>query len=99
MSAAAQKQGIGAALINALIESSEAELYWTVSAEILADNHASRALHKKCGFREVGYRERIGQLDGVWHDTILLERRSQLVGGPSLPARECDKAKSALTLE
>jgi len=28
------------------------------------------------GFRVIGTRERIAQLDGKWRDTILLERRS-----------------------
>ena len=92
MSESAQRQGVGKALLNALIASSERKLYWTLSAEIMAENHPSLALHRACGFREVGYREKIGQLNDVWHDVVLLERRSQLVGGPGLPMRICDKA-------
>ena len=80
-------------MLNALIASSEAEGIWTLEAGMFAYNQASRALHKKCGFREVGYRERLGQLHGVWHDVILLERRSQVVGGENLPARQCDKVE------
>ncbi len=77
------------ALLTALINVSETEGYWTLSAEILAANEASRLLHKKCGFRELGYRERAGQRRGVWHDVILLERRSKIVGGPHLPTKVC----------
>ena len=50
---------------------------------------ASRALHGKFGFREVGVRERYGHLDGVWHDVVLYERRSRRAGGPGLPTRTC----------
>ena len=73
-------QGIGRALLEALITSSEEQGIWTLQASILADNASSRALHERCGFREVGRRERIGQLDGVWRDVVLLERRSSVVG-------------------
>jgi L-amino acid N-acyltransferase YncA len=73
----------------ALITASEAEAYWTLQAQIIADNQASRALHLKCGFREVGYRERYGHIDDVWHDVVMLERRSTLTGGPDLPTRTC----------
>lgn len=73
-----------------LIGASEAERYWTLQAQIMAENTASRALHAKCGFREVGIRERLGHLNGVWHDVVLLERRSPKTGGPGLPTRGCD---------
>lgn len=76
-------------MITALINATEAEGYWTLSAEIIAANEASRLLHKKSGFREIGYREQAGQRLGVWHDVILLERRSKLVGGPNLPTKVC----------
>jgi len=46
-------------------------------------------LHKKAGFREVGYRERYGHVDGTWHDVMLLERRSRVTGGEGLPTRTC----------
>lgn len=89
MSRAGQRQGIGSALLNALFDASEKEGYWTLEAEIIAENRASLALHRKYGFREVGYREKLGHRQGVWHDVILLERRSQLVGGPDLPTKKC----------
>jgi phosphinothricin acetyltransferase len=47
---------------------------------MFAENQASVTLHRACGFREVGRRERIGKLNGVWRDTILLERRSTEIG-------------------
>jgi phosphinothricin acetyltransferase len=63
--------------------------YWTLQSQILSANGASLALHRKCGFREVGYRERYGQLNGIWHDVMLLERRSLRAGGPGLPTLTC----------
>lgn len=72
-----------------LIDVSEAEGYWTLQAQIMAGNRASRALHQRSGFREVGYRERYGHLDGVWHDVVLYERRSIRAGGAGLPTRTC----------
>ncbi len=56
----------------------------------MAENLPSIALHRKCGFREVGYRERYGHLDGAWHDVVLFERRSGRAGAPGLPTRRCD---------
>jgi phosphinothricin acetyltransferase len=73
-------RGIGLTLLNALIESSEAHGVWTLQAATIAENAASLALQAKCGFRVVGRRERIGRLAGVWHDTVLTERRSKTVG-------------------
>lgn len=72
--------GYGRALLEALIACSEQHGIWTLQAGILAENVSSLALHRKCGFREVGRRERIGRLKGVWRDVILLERRSKVVG-------------------
>ena len=80
---------MGTALLTRLIDRSEAEGYWTLQAQIFAENTASRALHKKCGFREVGTRERYGHIDDRWHDVMLLERRSTRAGGPELPTKGC----------
>ena len=68
--------GIGDRLLKALIESSEEHGIWTLTASIFPENEASLALHLDNGFRLVGRRERIGKLDGVWRDTLILERRS-----------------------
>ncbi|PYS79355.1 MAG: N-acetyltransferase, partial [Acidobacteria bacterium] len=53
---------------------------WMLQAVVFPENAATIALHLRCGFREVGRRERIGKLNGEWRDTILLERRSALIG-------------------
>ena len=73
--------GIGRALLDTLVKESEKNGIWTLQASIFPENVASLALHKSCRFREVGTRERIGNMNGVWRDTVLLERRSKLVGG------------------
>ncbi len=75
----ARRQGVGKALLAALIGCSEEAGIWTLQATIFAINHASRRLHLGCGFREVGYRERIARRDGVWLDTVVFERRSSKV--------------------
>ena len=72
----ARGQGIGTALLQALIIDSEEAGIWTLEAGIFPENRASLALHKACGFRQVGYRERLGQLNGLWRNVILMERRS-----------------------
>jgi L-amino acid N-acyltransferase YncA len=72
--------GLGRALLMALITESEKNGLWTLQAGIFPENQASIDLHKRCGFREVGRRERIGKMDGRWRDTVLLERRSSVVG-------------------
>jgi phosphinothricin acetyltransferase len=77
---ASRGSGVGRALLAALIDQSERNGIWTLQAGIFPENHASISLHRACGFREVGRRERIGKLNGVWRDTILLERRSQTIG-------------------
>jgi phosphinothricin acetyltransferase len=73
-------RGVGRALLEALVRESEAAGVWTLQAGIFPENAASLALHRACGFREVGRRERVGRLGGRWRDTLLLERRSKSVG-------------------
>ena len=80
--AAHRGRGIGVALLTALIEESERRGLWTLQAGILPENEASLGLHRRCGFREVGRRERIGKLKGVWRDVVLMERRSTTVATP-----------------
>ena len=72
--------GIGALLLKMLVRESEKNGIWTLQASIFPENAASILLHKACGFREVGTRQRIGKMKGVWRDTVLFERRSKLVG-------------------
>jgi L-amino acid N-acyltransferase YncA len=71
-----QGNGIGRALLSFLIERSEAAGVWTIQTGIFPENTASIALHQACGFRIVGRRERLGQLNGTWRDVLLLERRA-----------------------
>ena len=73
-------KGIGKALMGHLIEESEKAGIWTLYASIFPENKASINLHRSAGFREIGYREKIAQLDGKWRDTVLFERRSKKVG-------------------
>lgn len=72
--------GVGKALLQALIHESERNGIWTLQAGIFPENIASVSLHKSLGFREVGRRERIGKMGNQWRDTLLLERRSPIVG-------------------
>jgi|ERR1019366_1223157 phosphinothricin acetyltransferase len=76
----ARGHGIGSKLLNALVEASEQNGIWTLQAGILAENAVSIRLHQRAGFRIVGTRERIGCMDGRWRDTVLMERRSAVVG-------------------
>lgn len=73
-------QGLGRQLLEALIADSEMSGIWTLQASVFPENVASRMLHRHCGFREVGERVRIAKLNGVWRSTLLLERRSKVVG-------------------
>ena len=76
----ARGRGVGRALLEALIAESERNGIWTLQASIFPENVASMELHRRCGFREVGRRERIGMMNGLWRDTLLFERRSGVVG-------------------
>jgi L-amino acid N-acyltransferase YncA len=69
----ARGRGVGRALLEQVIESARDGGLWTLQAGIFTDNAGSLALHRALGFRKVGVRERIGQLDGVWRDVVLLE--------------------------
>jgi L-amino acid N-acyltransferase YncA len=85
VAASARGSGIGKALLQALVVESERVGIWTLQAGIFPENASSILLHKGCGFREVGYREHIGQMNGVWRDTVVMERRSKVVGTESAP--------------
>jgi phosphinothricin acetyltransferase len=79
VAAEATGRGVGRALLERLVAGAEAAGIWTVQAGIFPENRASLALHRRCGFRIVGVRERLGKLDGRWRDVVLLERRSPLI--------------------
>lgn len=72
--------GIGSALMEKVVELSEANGIWTLYASTFPENKESLRLQKKFGFRVVGRRERIAKHHGVWRDTIITERRSKTVG-------------------
>ena len=74
-------EGVGTGLLGAVVAGSEGEGVWTLQASVFPGNRAAMGLLKKHGFRVVGTRERIARLEGVWMDTVLLERRSRGAGG------------------
>jgi L-amino acid N-acyltransferase YncA len=80
VAARARARGIGIALLDALILQSELNGIWSLQAGIFPENEPSIRLHKRAGFRIVGVRERLGQMNGRWRDVVLMERRSNVVG-------------------
>ena len=80
VAAAARGRGVGRALLDELVASTEAAGIWTIQTGIFPENESSIRLHERAGFRIVGRRERLGRLDGEWRDVLLLERRSPVVG-------------------
>lgn len=76
----AQGKGVGNRLLSELISASERHNIWMLQAGIFPENFGSLALHKNNGFRQLGLREKLGQMHGVWRDVILIERRSKLIG-------------------
>lgn len=75
-----KNQGIGTELLNNLIKVSENNGFWTLQSGIIKENTASIELHEKCGFRVIGIREKVGKMNnGIWHDVVLMERRSKVV--------------------
>jgi len=75
----ARGRGLGRALLDELVDGAERDGIWTLQAGVFPENTASVALHRRCGFRVVGVRERIGRLGDAWRDVVLMERRSQEV--------------------
>ena len=90
----ARGRGLGRQLMARLIADSEAAGIWTLQAGIFPENAASIALHERAGFRIVGTRERLGQMDGRWRDVVLMERRSAAVGRGKLAG--CNGLQGAL---
>jgi L-amino acid N-acyltransferase YncA len=86
-------RGVGRGLLERLVRDAEAAGLWTIQTSIFPENRASLALHLRCGFRVVGVRERIACLDGVWRDTLLLERRAEAVPSqtPTHPGDETSR--------
>lgn len=75
-----RKMGIGEKLLKKMIVESENKGFWTLESLIIKDNVQSIKLHEKCGFREVGIREKLGKMDnGIWYDVVIMERRSKII--------------------
>ncbi len=77
---AARRKGVARALVEVLVASTEAAGIWTVQSSVFPENTASLKLPERAGLRHVGRRERIARQHGVWGDTVLIERRSLLIG-------------------
>lgn len=74
-------QGLGKVLLENLIKLSEENGFWTLQSGIIRENTSSITLHEKCGFRELGIREKVAKMNnGKWHDVVLMERRSKIIG-------------------
>ena len=73
-------KGIGKLLLAAFVAESEASGFWTLQSSIFPENLSSIAIHLACGFRIMGRRKRVAMLHGVWRDTVIVERRSGMVG-------------------
>ena len=73
-----QGKNLGKMLLQHLITESEKNGFWTLQATIFFQNKSSIALHKSCGFREIGIREKIAKRNGKWHNNVIMERRSEL---------------------
>lgn len=78
--AARRGQGIGKTLLAALAAAAEDAGFWMLQSAIFPENAASIAIHLACGFRVMGWRKRVAMLHGVWRDTVVVERRSRIVG-------------------
>jgi L-amino acid N-acyltransferase YncA len=79
VTAEARARGVGSELLATVVESAERDGIWTLQTSVFPENAASLALLGRFGFRVVGTRERIGRLHGIWRDTVLVERRSEVV--------------------
>ncbi|URZ04672.1 GNAT family N-acetyltransferase [Clostridium felsineum] len=74
-------KGVGKNILNTLVKLSEENGLWTLQSGIIKENTSSIALHRRCGFRDIGIREKIAKMpNGTWHDTVLMERRSTFIG-------------------
>ena len=79
IAAPARGRGVGRALMQELIARAERAGIWTIETSIFPENEASLNLHAAVGFRVVGVRNRIGKRDGLWRNTVLMERRSEVI--------------------
>lgn len=73
-------KNLGTKILEKLVKSSEENGIWTLTASVFPENEVSLKIHEKNGFRVQGFRQKIGKMNGKWRDTLLLERRSKIVG-------------------
>ncbi|HWE73783.1 MAG TPA: GNAT family N-acetyltransferase [Stellaceae bacterium] len=69
-----RRLGVGAALLQALIDACAASGFRRMIGYIDADNTASLALHEKLGFTRAGSLTGAAYRNGRWSDTVLIER-------------------------
>ncbi|WP_445156203.1 GNAT family N-acetyltransferase [Arthrobacter sp. Hor0625] len=84
VSEAARGRGIGSLLLRSLIAATERDGIWTIQASVFPENEPSLGLHLAHGFRVVGRREKIARMAygpeaGQWRDTVLIERRTEVL--------------------
>jgi L-amino acid N-acyltransferase YncA/DNA-binding transcriptional ArsR family regulator len=77
VTAAARGRGVGKSLLHRQVTEADAGGLWTLQTSIFPENRASIALHHSAGYRTLAVRPRIAKLDGIWRDTVLLERRRE----------------------
>ncbi|MDA9178277.1 GNAT family N-acetyltransferase [Amylibacter sp.] len=73
-------KGKGYLLLSELINKSEQEGIWTLQAGVFPENQASINIHLKNDFKKLGIREKLGKMNGLWRDILLMERRSKVIG-------------------
>ena len=78
--ASAQGKGVGQKLLSHLIIESEKNNIWMLQAAIFPENISSLKIHENNRFRHLGVREKLGKMNGIWRDVVLIERRSKTVG-------------------
>ena len=69
-----QGQGVGKALMLALIEAATERGFHALFARISGDNAASVAVHTAVGFEIVGVERQVGRKFGRWLDVTLMQR-------------------------
>ena len=93
-------KGVGKMLLKKLLELSESAGFWTIQSGIFETNAASIALHEKCGFRKVGFNERIAKdRFGMWRNTVIMEHRitKDIAGGCDCEMVRAMRAEPAIS--
>jgi len=72
----AQGQGMGSALMDALLKELSQDKSFRLAIAMIADEaQASIKLHKKFGFKDVGYLEEVGHKFDKWHGVHIMQRK------------------------